>query len=57
MSRHRTIRPTRPGRYWRLPDGGLSDAPPAPPEPGAPPAALLKAAEPDYEPEPLDDEP
>ena len=57
MSRHRTIRPTGPGRYWRLPDGDLSDALPAPPEPGAPPAALLKAAEPDYEPEPLDDEP
>ncbi len=58
MSRPRRIRPTRPGRYWRLPDGGLSDAPFAPPEPEAPPVALLEAAaDPDYEPEPLDPEP
>jgi hypothetical protein len=58
MSRTRTIRPTGPGRYWRLPDGSLSDVPPAPPEPKAPPVALLEpAAEPDHKPESLEDEP
>lgn len=58
MSRPRTIRPARPGRYWRLPDGDLSGVPPAPPGPEAPPVALLEpAADPDYEPEPLDPEP
>ncbi len=53
----RPIRPTKPGLYRRLADGDLSDVPPAPLEPEAPPVALLEpATEPDHEPESPEDE-